>query len=248
MRVSFMTDTGRTRSQNQDAVFATEKPIGILPNLFVIADGMGGHNAGDYASKKAIDLLTQTIATSKEQEAISVIQQGITIANEAIYQEASLDSAKVGMGTTMVVATIENHMLHVANVGDSRLYVLYQGQLRQVTRDHSVIEEMVRKGEVSKEVAAHHPKRNLITRAVGAEEEIRVDFFNVNIEDADAVLMCSDGLTNMLEEDRMTDIMSLDISVEDKVATLVKEANEAGGNDNITVLIIEAIVDEVKTC
>ena len=189
MRVSFMTDTGRTRSQNQDAVFATEKPIGILPNLFVIADGMGGHNAGDYASKKAIDLLTQTIATSKEQEAISVIQQGITIANEAIYREASLDSAKVGMGTTMVVATIENHMLHVANVGDSRLYVLYQGQLRQVTRDHSVIEEMVRKGEVSKEVAAHHPKRNLITRAVGAEEEIRVDFFNVNIEDADAVLM-----------------------------------------------------------
>ena len=152
------------------------------------------------------------------------------------------------MVTTMVVATIENHMLHVANVGDSRLYVLYQGQLRQVTRDHSVIEEMVRKGEVAKEVAAHHPKRNLITRAVGAEEEIRVDVFNVNIEDADAVLMCSDGLTNMLEEDRMTDIMSLDISVEDKVATLVKEANEAGGNDNITVLIIDAIVDEEKKC
>lgn len=248
MRVSFMTDTGRTRSQNQDAVFATEKPIGVLANLFVIADGMGGHNAGDYASKKAIDLLTHSIAGSGEQEAISAIQQGITIANEAIYEEASRDSAKAGMGTTMVVATIENHMLRVANVGDSRLYILGAGVLQQVTRDHSVIEEMVRKGEVSKEVAAHHPKRNLITRAVGAEAQVRVDFFDVDLQNVDAVMMCSDGLTNMLEEDRIKDIMSQDISVEDKVEKLVEEANAAGGKDNITVLIVEAIMDEVKAC
>ena len=248
MRVSFMTDTGRTRSQNQDAVFATREPMGALANLFVIADGMGGHNAGDYASKKAIDLLTDYIANSGEQEAVSAIQQGITIANEIIYTEASKDTAKAGMGTTMVVATVEGDILRVANVGDSRLYVMEAGVLRQVTRDHSVIEEMVRKGQVSKEVAQHHPKRNLITRAVGAEDRIRVDFFDVELHNVDAVLMCSDGLTNMLEDDKIAEIMTLDVSVHQKVAGLVEEANLAGGKDNITVLIIEAIVDEVKTC
>ena len=248
MRVSFMTDTGRTRSQNQDAVFATCEPIGCLSNLFVIADGMGGHNAGDYASRKAIDLMRESIAVSGEQEAVSVIQQGITIANEVIYQEASLDVSKAGMGTTMVVATMDGDVLRVANVGDSRLYVLTKGCLQQVTRDHSVIEEMVRKGEVSKEVAQHHPKRNLITRAVGAEEQVRVDFFDLDLQDVDAVLMCSDGLTNMLEDRRIAEILSLDMNLDNKVATLVEEANLAGGKDNITVLVIEEMMDEVKVC
>ena len=248
MRVSFMTDTGRTRSQNQDAVFATQEPIGALPNLFVIADGMGGHNAGDYASKKAIDLLTDYIANSGEQGAVSAIQQGITIANEAIFMEASRDAAKAGMGTTMVVATIDGDMLRVANVGDSRLYIMGDGALQQVTRDHSVIEEMVRKGEVSKEVAQHHPKRNLITRAVGAEEQVRVDFFDVDLRNVDVVLMCSDGLTNMLEDERIAEIITLDVSDHQKVTKLVEEANLAGGKDNITVLIIEAIMDEVRAC
>lgn len=248
MRVSFMTDTGRTRSQNQDAVFATCEPIGCLSNLFVIADGMGGHNAGDYASRKAIDLMRESIAARGEQEAVSAIQQGITIANEVIYQEASLDVSKAGMGTTMVVATMDGDVLRVANVGDSRLYVLTKGCLQQITRDHSVIEEMVRKGEVSKEVAQHHPKRNLITRAVGAEEQVRVDFFDWNLQDVDAVLMCSDGLTNMLEDRRIAEILSLDMTLDKKVATLVEEANLAGGKDNITVLVIEAMMDEVKVC
>ena len=248
MRVSFMTDTGRTRSQNQDAVFATCEPIGCLSNLFVIADGMGGHNAGDYASRKAIDLMRESIAARGEQEAVSAIQQGITIANEVIYQEASLDVSKAGMGTTMVVATMDGDVLRVANVGDSRLYVLTKGCLQQITRDHSVIEEMVRKGEVSKEVAQHHPKRNLITRAVGAEEQVRVDFFEWDLQDVDAVLMCSDGLTNMLEDRRIAEILSLDMTLDKKVATLVEEANLAGGKDNITVLVIEAMMDEVKVC
>ena len=248
MRVSFMTDTGRTRSQNQDAVFATCEPIGCLSNLFVIADGMGGHNAGDYASRKAIDLMRESIAARGEQEAVSAIQQGITIANEVIYQEASLDVSKAGMGTTMVVATMDGDVLRVANVGDSRLYVLTKGCLQQITRDHSVIEEMVRKGEVSKEVAQHHPKRNLITRAVGAEEQVRVDFFDWDLQDVDAVLMCSDGLTNMLEDRRIAEILSLDMTLDKKVATLVEEANLAGGKDNITVLVIEAMMDEVKVC
>lgn len=245
MKVSFKTDIGCTRSQNQDAVFVSEKPVGPLENLFIVADGMGGHNAGDYASKKAIDLIFSSIREDKEDSGISAIQRGITIANREIFIEASQDQEKSGMGTTVVVATIENGMLEVANVGDSRLYVLSKGDLIQVTRDHSVIEEMVRKGEVSREMAQKHPKRNLITRAVGAEEEVRIDLFDVDLSDVDAVLMCTDGLTTMVEDAKIAEIMSLGMTVEHKVAALIKEANAGGGKDNITVLMIESMFDEV---
>lgn len=245
MKVSFKTDIGCTRSQNQDAVFASEQPVGPLDNLFIVADGMGGHNAGDYASKKAIDLIVSAIEQDTEDRGISAIQRGITIANREIFFEASLDEEKSGMGTTVVVATIENDTLKVANVGDSRLYVLSKGDLVQVTRDHSVIEEMVRKGEVSREMAQKHPKRNLITRAVGAEEEVRIDLFDVDLPDVEAVLMCTDGLTTMVSDEKIAEIMSLGMTVEHKVAALVKEANAGGGKDNITVLMIESLFDEV---
>lgn len=245
MKVSFKTDIGCTRSQNQDAVFVSEQPVGPLDNLFIVADGMGGHNAGDYASKKAIDLIVSAIEQDTEDRGISAIQRGITIANREIFFEASLDEEKSGMGTTVVVATIENDTLKVANVGDSRLYVLSKGDLVQVTRDHSVIEEMVRKGEVSREMAQKHPKRNLITRAVGAEEEVRIDLFDVDLPDVEAVLMCTDGLTTMVSDEKIAEIMSLGMTVEHKVAALVKEANAGGGKDNITVLMIESLFDEV---
>ena len=245
MKVSFKTDIGCTRSQNQDAVFVSEQPVGPLDNLFIVADGMGGHNAGDYASKKAIDLIVSAIEQDTEDRGISAIQRGITIANREIFFEASLDEEKSGMGTTVVVATIEDDTLKVANVGDSKLYVLSKGDLVQVTRDHSVIEEMVRKGEVSREMAQKHPKRNLITRAVGAEEEVRIDLFDVDLPDVEAVLMCTDGLTTMVSDEKIAEIMSLGMTVEHKVAALVKEANAGGGKDNITVLMIESLFDEV---
>ncbi len=241
MRISFMTDTGRMRSQNQDAVFATLEPIGSLANLFLIADGMGGHNAGDYASNKAIDLVKESIAGNLKAEAVPAIYQGITIANETIYQEASADKEKAGMGTTMVAATVDSDLMRVANVGDSRLYVVRDGKLQQVTQDHSVIGEMVRKGEMQKEEAQHHPRRNLITRAVGAEEKVRVDFFDVELSGVEAVLMCTDGLTTMVDESCILEIMTSKDSVEDKVARLIQGANDAGGRDNITVLIIESL-------
>ena len=241
MRISFMTDTGRMRSQNQDAVFATPEPIGSLANLFLIADGMGGHNAGDYASKKAIDLVKESIAGNLKAEAVPAIHQGITIANETIHQEASADKEKAGMGTTMVAATVDGDWMRVANVGDGRLYVVREGKLQQVTQDHSVIGEMVRKGEMQKEEAQHHPRRNLITRAVGAEETVRVDFFDVELSDVEAVLMCTDGLTTMVDESCILEILTSEDSVEDKVARLIQEANNAGGRDNITVLIIESL-------
>lgn len=242
MKISFMTDTGCMRSQNQDAVFASSEPIGSLPNLFLIADGMGGYSAGDYASKKAIDLVRESIAKDSGTDAVPAIQHGITIANETIYQEACADADKAGMGTTMVAATIDGEkMMRVANVGDSRLYIVRDGELQQVTRDHSVIGEMVRKGEMTKEEARNHPKRNLITRAVGAEAKVRVDFFDVDVSDVTAILMCTDGLTTMVDEPHILEILTSKDTIDDKTEKLIQNANDGGGKDNITVILIESL-------
>ena len=235
MNYSVLTDIGRMRSQNQDAVFATEETIGSLPNLFVVADGMGGHKAGEYASSQAIALAKREIASDTGSEPVQIINQGITAANKSIYEEATQDEDKYGMGTTMVVATLLEDHLCVANVGDSRLYVYRDGQLSQ----------MVRKGEMPKEEARSHPKRNLITRAVGAEAEVRVDFFDETLQAGDLVLMCTDGLTSMVEESEIEEVLAGSGQVADKVAKLVDLANDHGGKDNITVIVIEPFSDEV---
>lgn len=250
MQLSYRTDIGCRRSQNQDAVFACEKPFGALDNIFVVADGMGGHNAGDYASKEAIKRIKESILHSGETSTVALLRQGITTANQKIYQEASEDETKLGMGTTIVVATMnkKEEMLHVANVGDSRLYVLTNGKLEQITKDHSVIGEMVRKGEVTKEQARIHPKRNMITRAVGAEPTVCVDMFDVKLREIDAILMCTDGLTSMVDDERIQSVLASDMTPEQKVDLLITEAKQQGGLDNITVLEIESFFDEVKTC
>lgn len=248
MNYSVLTDIGRARSQNQDAVFATDEAVGSLPNLFVVADGMGGHKAGEYASNQAIALVKREVASDTESEPVQIINQGITTANNSIYEEAAQDATKSGMGTTMVVATIFDHHMCVGNVGDSRLYVYREGQLQQITQDHSVVGEMVRKGEMPKEQARNHPKRNLITRAVGAEKEIRVDFFDETLADGDLVLMCTDGLTSMVEEKQIEEVLASAVSLHEKANRLVELANDNGGRDNITIIIIEPFSDEVKKC
>ncbi len=238
MDVCFLTDRGMSRSQNQDAVFATTAPVGSLENLFIVADGMGGHNAGDYASQKAIEIILEIIARNIGAAEVA-IQRGITIANAKIYEEAQADEFKRGMGTTVVLATTDAGLLRVANVGDSRLYTLSEAGLEQITLDHSIIEEMVRRGEVSKEVAAHHPKRNFITRAVGAEPAVEVDFFQVPLEGVKSILLCSDGLTNMVEENEIAHVLAERVPAEQKANRLIEMANKAGGHDNISVIIID---------
>lgn len=245
MNYSVLTDIGRARSQNQDAVFATDEAVGSLPNLFVVADGMGGHKAGEYASNQAIALVKREVASDTESEPVQIINQGITTANNSIYEEAAQDATKSGMGTTMVVATIFDHHMCVCNVGDSRLYVYREGQLQQITQDHSVVGEIVRKGEMPKEQARNHPKRNLITRAVGAEKEIRVDFFDETLADGDLVLMCTDGLTSMVEEKQIEEVLASAVPLQEKADCLVELANDNGGRDNITIIIIEPFSDEV---
>ena len=194
MRIYSATDVGQKRKMNQDYVFVSEDPVGNLPNLFTVADGMGGHNAGDYASSHAVRILVDKIREDADYNPVKVIRHAIEAANTEIRNRAQEDANLRGMGTTMVVATIVDQYAYVANVGDSRLYVISDG-IQQITRDHSLVQEMVRMGEISEEEARNHPDKNIITRALGAEKTVDVDFFDLKLEKDCTILICSDGLS-----------------------------------------------------
>ena len=248
MRIYSATDVGQKRKMNQDYVFVSQEPVGNLPNLFAVADGMGGHNAGDYASAHAVQTLVSQIQADADFNPIKVIRHAIEAANTEIIDQAQRDEGLRGMGTTMVVATIVGNYAYVANVGDSRLYVV-QGQIRQVTRDHSLVQEMVRLGEINAEEARNHPDKNIITRALGAEKTVDVDFFALKLEPGNTILMCSDGLSNMVEDRTMEEIITNpDKDITWKGDTLIREANQNGGKDNIAVILIEPFTNEVETC
>lgn len=234
-----VTDIGRKRKTNQDYVYTSEQPVGSLPNLFLVADGMGGHNAGDYASRVAVESILEKIADSSETDPMRNFDDAIQYANARIRRLASESAELEGMGTTVVAAACEGNRLYVANVGDSRLYVINRFGIRQITRDHSWVEEMVRLGEIEKEEARNHPDKNIITRAVGADDTVKTDFFTVQLEEGDEVLMCTDGLTNMLEDEEIRMILDGARDIVEKAQELVKAANDNGGRDNISVILIE---------
>ena len=238
MRTFSITDVGMVRQVNQDYVYVTDRPLGILQNLFVVADGMGGHQAGDYASKYTVEVLNRELALSEGEDIERCLVGAIKTANREIIKEASRDEHLKGMGTTVVAATISNQMMYFANVGDSRLYLINQG-IQQLTKDHSLVEEMVRLGGIKPEEAKHHPDKNIITRAVGAEDKVEPDFFTVELQEGEIVLMCSDGLTNMLEDEEIRMIISGARDLVEKAESLVEAANANGGRDNISVILIE---------
>ena len=245
MKSYSLTDTGRVRSMNEDYVFVSERPIGKLPNLFVVADGMGGQNAGERASSYAVEVLLQSVRKGREKNPVKVLRRAIESANDMVYQESTARESSRGMGTTMVAATICKDILYVANVGDSRLYVI-NNQIRQITRDHSLVEEMVRLGKLTQEEGRNHPDKNIITRAVGAEETVRVDCFEEKIGIRDVVLLCSDGLTNMVSDEQIQQIIKTEKNLQKAAELLVETANRNGGRDNITVLLISRKSNEVK--
>ena len=248
MRIYSATDVGQKRKMNQDYVFASEGPVGNLPNLFVVADGMGGHNAGDYASSHAVGIVVEEIREDADFNPVKVIRHAIESANTEIITQAQKDEKLRGMGTTMVAATIVGHYAYVANVGDSRLYVAGE-QIQQITKDHSLLQEMVRMGELNAEEARNHPDKNIITRALGAERTVDVDFFDLKLEPGNVVLMCSDGLSNMVEDDRIGEIISdTDRDLQERGQALISEANRNGGKDNIAIVLIEPFANEVKKC
>ncbi len=238
MKIYAMTDVGRRREVNQDYVYVTDRPIGPFPNLLTVADGMGGHKAGDFASSYTVNVLKDELKKTPMDKPEEILRSVVSIANHKLIEAASRDIKLEGMGTTLVAATVVGNTLYFANVGDSRMYVIGK-EISQITRDHSLVEEMVRMGELAKDAAKDHPDKNIITRAVGAAQDVDVDFFEVELYPQDYILMCSDGLTNMVEDEDIRRIVQSQRDVAERVEKLVETANDHGGQDNITVVVIE---------
>mgnify|MGYP001025035212 FL=1 len=226
--VAHRTDTGRQRSANEDAFFA-QGPV------FAVADGMGGAQAGEVASKAAAEAFAAELPQAAPE---AVLRETIEGANRTIHELARRDPALAGMGTTTTAAIVDPEAEEVAigHVGDSRAYRLRGGRLEQLTRDHSLVEEMRRKGQLTQAQAEDHPQRSIITRALGPEAEVQVDVQTVPARDGDVFLLCSDGLTTMLDDDHIRRLLVRASSLQSAVRALVDEANRAGGRDNITVV------------
>ena len=238
MKTYSITDTGILREMNQDYFFASDEPVGNLPNLYIVADGMGGHKAGDYASRYTTQRIVASVSRNPGDEPVTILKEAIETANKLLITESAEDESKRGMGTTLVAATVIGRHLVVANIGDSRLYIINR-DIRQITRDHSLVAEMVRIGEVPVSEARKHPDKNIITRAIGAGDDVDADFFEVDLNEGDRILICTDELTNMVEHQDIRDIVLQNIPLEERVELLVRTANRNGGKDNITVMMIE---------
>jgi serine/threonine protein phosphatase PrpC len=229
------TDTGKERYANEDAYLA-RAPI------YVVADGMGGAQAGEVAARIATDAFEDglTDGGAPEQELAAVAAE----ANRRIFELARSDSSRSGMGTTLTGALLSGDEVSIVHVGDSRAYLLREGELRQLTRDHSLVEELRRKGRLTSEEAEEHPQRSIITRALGPEPEVELDVHTHQARSQDVFLLCSDGLTSMVREERLRDILLESASLQEAVDRCVREANQMGGRDNITVVLFRVGSDE----
>ncbi|MFI3171489.1 MAG: Stp1/IreP family PP2C-type Ser/Thr phosphatase [Eubacteriales bacterium] len=247
MRSFSITDVGRKRSVNQDYVFKSDNDIGSFPNLFIVADGMGGHKAGDFASKYTVETICEEIANDRSESPKKIIDNAIQVANTKIMKKASQDSHLKGMGTTVVVATVIDEILYFANIGDSRLYVINE-TIKQMTKDHSLVEEMVRLGGIKPEEAKNHPDKNIITRAIGAKSQLEVDHFEYKLKENDTILMCSDGLSNLVDDGEIYEVVQGSRDLIEASQMLVDRANRNGGNDNIGIVLILPMIGEVTLC
>ncbi|HAZ91132.1 MAG TPA: Stp1/IreP family PP2C-type Ser/Thr phosphatase [Eubacterium sp.] len=232
-----LTDVGVVRTVNQDYVYISDESVGKLPNLYIVADGMGGHKAGDLASKFTVQNFVRLVSDSKLRGPISILKKAVTDVNRLLMEKAEESEEYSGMGTTLVAATVVNNSLYVANVGDSRLYIL-DDRLIQITRDHSFVEELVDNGLMTRDDENYRLFKNRITRAVGAADNLMADFFEIRLKKGAQILMCSDGLTGMVTDVRIERILRSDKGVEEKVRGLIDEAKKNGGKDNIGVVLV----------
>lgn len=240
MRIFGDTHVGRVREMNEDFYFESELAVGPLPNLFIVADGMGGHQAGEVASRMACEAFVRCCRDMAEPGMTieQLLKHAAGYANRCVYEKSMETADQFGMGTTLVAGVVDAQHLYVVNVGDSRLYVL-DDTLRQVTIDHSYVEELVQLGQISREEASHHPAKNKITRALGVDRMVKADFFQVAVAAVEKVLLCSDGLTNMIDEKEIYHIMSQTAGAQACTHKLIQKAVEYGGYDNITVVLVD---------
>jgi serine/threonine protein phosphatase PrpC len=224
-----VSDPGRRRRRNEDSYV-------LEPPLFAVADGMGGAQAGEIASRIAASVLRDSSQPGGEDAVVTLIQE----ANRRVYEAAATDEARTGMGTTMTAALLEDKTVHIGHVGDSRAYRVRDGRLEQLTEDHSLVAELVRSGRLSEEEAHLHPQRSVITRVLGTDPEVDVDTFSVEAAPGDVFVLCSDGLTSMVEDQAILGIVERNRTNLGQAAhALVDAANKGGGEDNITVVVFE---------
>ena len=245
MNVAGLTDVGRNRNKNQDAIFFTSQAIGPLPNLFIVADGLGGHNAGEVASTKAVEFITNYVREFKAAEFVQsdnyldLLVTAVQGANATVCELAEANPEMQGMGTTLTACIITNEKIFLAHVGDSRAYAITREKISQLTADHSYIDNMVKTGQITAEEALTHPDRHMVTRVLGMPELFEVDGAVKPIADTVSVLLCSDGLTNMLDDNMIKEIVNGTGLVEHRVKFLIEEANKRGGLDNISAVLID---------
>ena len=240
MEVYFQSDIGKRRKSNQDytATFTNQKN----QLLALLADGMGGHQAGDIASRQAVEeigIAWEATTIDDSEKAVQWFLQHIQQANQRIFEKGQSQPTLSGMGTTLEVVTILDNHLALAHVGDSRIYLFREQRLIALTEDHSLVNALLKSGEITQEMAQNHPRKNIITRSLGMPGSLEVDVAIHRIEDHDQLLLCSDGLTNMVSEPKITQILLEAASLQDASQRLIEEANAKGGLDNITVLLID---------
>ncbi len=234
--VGAKTDVGRVRQGNEDSYLVHEP-------LFAVADGMGGHLGGEVASETAVETIKRLWAEEQPHDTggLAEIVRG---ANTAVWEKAQNDANLHGMGTTCTLVLLEGHELHLAHVGDSRAYLYRNEELSQVTEDHTLVGRMVREGRLQPEEAERHPQRSIITRALGVDADVEVDELSLGVEEGDRVLLCSDGLTSMISFEKLAEVLRSEPQPDGAVERLVQAANDAGGEDNITVVLIDMVSDE----
>ena len=247
MKIAAITDIGSCRQENQDNYCAQQLPGGTAWGI--VCDGMGGVNGGRIAAHIATDTMQQYFA--RQMRSLqpggekSLIMRGFDITNRAVYEKATSDPEMMGMGTTGVCAYAGGGLAHVVHAGDSRAYLFHEGEMRQITRDHSMVQQLVDSGKITREQAAQHPKKNLITRALGVSANIVPEYNRCEIEVGDILLLCSDGLTNMISDEEIALVLR-EVPFFEAPSILVDRALQAGGQDNITVLLMGVEITEVN--
>lgn len=232
----YITDTGRVRERNEDSVTICENETG--EKLLIVADGMGGHKDGEVASSIALGLISERFKSissiGNKEDAINWIQSTVSEANVAIFKYVSEHKESEGMGTTIVLAILTPSFLLIGNIGDSSGYVYKNGKMHKITVDHTLVNLLVKSGELTEEEAKNHPKKNVLMKALGSSTNVEMDIFNVELT-VDGIFLCSDGLTNMLDDNQIAKVLNDKATLKEKLEKLVFKANNRGGNDNISI-------------
>lgn len=240
MKSYYVSDTGKVRTHNEDSVMIVKNKSGEY--LMVVADGMGGHKAGEIASSIVVNGLTDKFKNldtiGEKQDAVNWIRENVATLNDAIFKYTDEFKESKGMGTTLVLSIVTNDYVLFGNVGDSSGFVIKNGSLYKVTKDHTLVNLLVETGELTKEEAVNHPRKNVLMRALGANNPVDVDIFDVE-KDCDGILLCSDGLTNMLNKDQIEKVLNSELTLEEKIVKLIKKSNLRGGTDNVSIACLE---------